>query len=149
MKNYDNCKFLCYILEELSRFIHQPKTYILDNVPREAIQDIYELSDIYHSEDSMNTVRDLINKYNPRLGRYFTTSSLFFRTPTIDEIAETITILAQTGYDCDLDGIYDLYYNPVMEVFEDFNTDMYYQPIYFLLRCFKERNIKDEYYDIP
>lgn len=147
-KNKEKTYYICWVLENLSRRLYKQKSLLVKEISDWRLNRIYELDDIYHCQSIESVVDELIAEFNLQRGRYNPFAKLSFRTPTTYEIAKTYAYIIDKNYDNDMEGILNVFSNPVVEVLENYNAALYFSDKDFIASCFRVGSVDSVYNEL-
>lgn len=78
--------FVCSLIELIARRTKNTKKCIIEKLGKEKIKKIYELAEVYHSENIEKVSDELIEQCNIKIGEYDIISECKCRIPTIWEL---------------------------------------------------------------
>lgn len=74
--------FTCSLIEYIARKTKNTKKYIIDKLGQERINKIYELAEVYHSENIEEVCDELIRQAKIETGNYDNVYQCKYRVPT-------------------------------------------------------------------
>ena len=140
--NKDDVYFVCYMIERIARMLKQPKKYVVNAMGHDELAKKLSLADVLHSENPLAVEADWKEEYNLEPGNYDVTKvnpELCENIPTATQMGKVYKRLIMDtlhpGEDY-ADAIIRVYNNPICEVIDDYNTSAYYEPSYYIARCY-------------
>lgn len=134
--------FVCYMIERVSRRIHQRNRYTVNKLSKEGLRRQLSLADVLHCENPLQVESDWIEEYGLENGHFDITDvdhDLVTHIPKAAQIGKVyrrvITATMDEGEDF-ADGILRVYNNPLCEIIDDYNTSAFYEPSYVIIRAF-------------
>lgn len=112
--------FTCSLIEYIARKTKNKRSDTVDCLGRTAIEKIYDLADVYHS-DNIETVSDeFIEKYGLKEGTFDNVSAAKYAVPSY----------------------WDIYHSFVTDKIEDYNSSFYYDALQNILNAFLDGKIE-------
>ena len=140
--NENDLYFVCYMIERVSRRIHQRNRYTVNKISKEGLRRQLSLADVLHCENPLQVESDWIEEYGLENGHFDITDvdhELAEHIPKATQIGKVyrrvITATMDEGEDF-ADGILRVYNNPMCEIIDDYNTSAFYEPSYVIIRAF-------------
>lgn len=124
--------FVCSLIEQIARQTKNHRSVVVSALGRDKLQHIFDLADIYHS-DNMDRVSDeLINTYKIEIGHFDNVVATNYSMPTIWDIGKVYKRLIMNIVDSrstsDAIGVLIEVYNSwISRKIEDFNSSMYFE----------------------
>lgn len=134
--------FLCYMIERISRRIHQRNRYVVNQITKDEWIRLISLANVLHCENPLKIEDEWIKEYHLEKGDFCITE---VNTELVDEIPSTIQmgkvytrlIIAtlQPGEDY-VDGMVRVYNDEICETIDNYNSSAYYEPSYVITRAY-------------
>ena len=139
-KNANNLFFLCSLIEYISRKTKNHRNVVANAIGKTNLQQILDLSDVYHSENIDKLTFELIEKYNIENGYFDNISNAKFSIPThwdIGKVYKRLIISVSKHNDKPLiDTLLEIYNSWLSRKIEDFNGSIYYESPEYLLQSY-------------
>ena len=136
--------FVCSVIEYISRKTKNTKKIIIEKLGKENIKKIYELAEIYHSENIDKVTDEFIKKCDIIDGEYDITENCKYRVPTFWEIGKVYQRLILMVNDNKNDYIKTLIKvlsSWIIEKIDNYNSSMYYENPDYIYECYIEGKI--------
>ena len=131
-KESNDLFFVCSLVEYIARETKNHRSVVVNAIGKEKLQHIYNLADIYHSENIDKVSDELISYGNIQTGHFDNVSTTKYTLPTIWDIGKVykrlIIAISENRNDRSLiDILIEVYNSWISRKIEDFNSSMYYE----------------------
>ncbi len=136
--------FVCSLIEHIARKTKNTKKYIIDKLEKENIKKIYELAEVYHSENIEKISDELIKKYKIENGDYDIISKCEYRVPTIWELGriyQRLIININKNEIQYIDTLVEVLSSWIIEKIDNYNSSMYYENPSYIYECYRQNKI--------
>lgn len=136
--------FVCSLIENIARKTKNPKKYVVEKLGKENINKIYELAEVYHSENIEKVSDELIKKCKIENGIYDIISECKYRIPTIWELGRTYQILIKKVNDNEeeyIDTLIKILSSWIINKIDNYNSSMYYENPDYIYKCYMQNKI--------
>ena len=139
-KNANNLFFLCSLIEYIGRKTKNHRNVVANAIGKTNLQQILDLSDIYHSENMDKLTFEIIEKYNIENGYFDNISNAKYAVPTYWDIGKVykrliIDVSKHNGKSL-IDTFLEIYNSWLSRKIEDFNSSVYYESPAYLLQSY-------------
>lgn len=122
--------FTCSLIEYIGRKTKNKRVYVVDKLGKTAITKIYNLADVYHSDNIDRVADDFIECSGISQGAFDNVTSAKYAVPSHWDIGKVykrliLGIAKERGLDIP-DAIFEAYHSFVTDKIEDFNSSFYY-----------------------
>ena len=110
----------------------------------EKIKKIYELAEVYHSENIEKVSDDFIEECNITLGNYDNISTCKYRIPTYWEIGrvyERLITKVNNGEQEYIETLIEVLSSWIIEKIDNYNSNMYYENPDYIYECYIQNKI--------
>jgi hypothetical protein len=140
--NANSLFFLCSLIEYIGRKTKNHRNVIVNAIDKSDLQHIFDLADVYHSENIDKLTCELIDKHNIETGYFDNISNAEYSVPThwdIGKVYKRLIIDVSNAKNKPLtDTLMEVYNSWLSRKIEDFNSSIYYEsPQYLLLSYLK------------
>lgn len=137
--------FTCSFLEYLGRKTKNRRCDVVNALGREEIERIYELADVYHSDNIERVSDDFIEKCGIRQGEYDNISPCLYAIPSHWDIGKIykrliLGVARERGAHV-LDVLMEVYNSFIVPYIDDYNSSFYYENPQYILACYLEKEI--------
>lgn len=138
----DDLLFVCYMIERVSRKLHQRNRYTVSRMGRKNLEHCLSVADVLHAENPEDVEDQWIADYGLELGSFDISRvdlSLVERIPSALAMGKVYCRLIldtmQPGEDY-VDGIIRVYSSGICRTIDDYNASAYYEPSYVIARAY-------------
>lgn len=135
--------FLCYIVEKISRKLHQKNKYVVNRMGHRGLSEKMSLAGVLHSENPEKVADELIREYEMEQGTFDVMAvddSLVKTIPTETQMGKVYKRLIiqtlQEGEDY-AQGMLRVYNAPICEIIDNYNSSAYYEPSYVIAKAYQ------------
>ena len=134
--------FVCYMIERVSRRIHQRNSYTVNKIKKNGLSRQLSLANILHCENPIKVEADWIDEYGLENGNFDITDvdpELAGNIPKETQIGKvykraiTATMSSEEDY---ADAILRVYNDPLCKIIDNYNSSAFYEPSYVIARAF-------------
>ncbi len=136
--------FICSLIEYIARKTKNTKEYIVEKLKKENIEKIYDLAEVYHSENIEKISDELIEKCKIEEGVYDIIAECKYRVPSYWEIGRVyqrlIKMLSknETEY---IDKLIEVLSSWIIKKIDNYNSSMYYENPSYIFECYVENKV--------
>lgn len=122
--------FTCSLIDYIARKTNNKRAYVVTALGRTSISKIYELADVYHSDNIDNVSDDFIRSAKIPKGNFDNLSDARYSVPSHWDIGKVykrliLGIAKEKNMDI-IDALFAAYQSFVSDLIEDFNSSFYY-----------------------
>lgn len=134
--------FICYMIEKVSRHLHQRNQYIVNIVPQEEWRRLICLSGALHCENPDKVIHEWIEDYQLEQGNFEIENvdkELVSVIPSPTEMGKVYTRLivdTMTPDEDYIDALLRVYNDGICLKLDDYNCSAYYEPSYVIARAY-------------
>ena len=138
----DDLYFMCYIVERISRTIHQYNKYVINQIGYEELRRKMCLAGVLHCENPLQVVDDFIKEYDLETGEFDITDvdrDLVDEIPTATQIGKVYCRLILQTLEPEEDyvqGMLRIYNSWIAEAIDNYEASAYYEPSYILKKAY-------------
>ena len=138
-KNANNLFFLCSLIEYIGRKTKNHRNVVVNAMGKEALQHIFDLADVYHSENMDKVAFECIEKYKIEHGIFDNVANAKYSIPTHWDIGKVYNRLIISINKKEnrpfMDILSEVYNSWLSRKIEDFNNSVYFEsPEYLFIR---------------
>jgi hypothetical protein len=123
--------FVCSLIEYIGRKTNNHRNVIVNAIGKDKLQRIYDLADVYHSENIDKISDELINNYGIEQGYFDNISTCKYQIPTHWDIGKVykrlIVDLCNKQGKKPIDALIEVYNSWLSRKIENFNSSLYYE----------------------
>jgi len=139
-KNTNNLFFLCSLIEYIGRKTKNHRNVVVNAIGKDNLQHIFDLADVYHSENIDKLLFELVEKHNIESGIFDNVANAKYSIPThwdIGKIYKRLIIEVNKKESKPLiDTLSEVYNSWLSRKIEDFNSSVYYESPEYLFQSY-------------
>ena len=139
-KKANDLFFLCSLIEYIGRKTKNHRNVIVNAIGRDGLQHIFDLADVYHSENIDKLTFELIKKHKIEPGYFDNIANAKYSIPThwdIGKVYKRLIIDVSAVENKPLiDTLFPVYNSWLSRKIEDFNSSVYYESPQYLLQSY-------------
>ena len=137
--------FTCSLIEYIARKTKNTRVAVVDALGRKNIEKIYDLADVYHSDNIERVSDDFIEECVIKEGTFDNVGVCVYTIPSHWDIGKVYKrLIKQVAAEQKIDSIealFKVYHSFISEKIDDYNSSMYYENPSYLLECFLEGRV--------
>ena len=136
--------FVCSLIENISRKTKNTKKYVVEKLGKQNIQKIYELAEVYHSENLEKVTDEFIEECKIENGNYDVVANCEYRVPSIWELGriyQRLIIMVDNTENRYIDTLYEILSSWIIENIDNYNSSMYYENPGYIYQCYVENKV--------
>jgi hypothetical protein len=123
--------FVCSLIEYIARKTKNHRNVVVNAIGRERMERLYELADVYHSENIDKVSDELVARSAIEEGRFDNVAACRYTVPTFWDIGKVykrlIAEVAARQQKPPIAALVEVYNSWLSRKIEDFNCSMYYE----------------------
>lgn len=143
-KSQNDLFFICSLIEYIARKTKNTKSYIIEKLGKENIKKVYDLAEIYHSDNIEKVSNELIEKYKIEIGDYDIISRCKNKIPNFWELGrvyERLIIMINKNEDEYIETLMQVLSSWIIEKIDNYDSSMYYENPNYIYECFMQKKI--------
>ena len=136
--------FICSLIEYIARKTRNTKKYIVEKLGNEKIKKIYDLAEVYHSENIEKVSDELINESKIETGKYDIISNCEGNVPSywdIGKVYKRLIVMCSSNEEEYIDIAIEVLTSWIIEKIDNYNSSMYYENPSYIYACYKENKV--------
>lgn len=133
--------YICGLIEYISRKTKNNPSLVVKYLGSTCIAKIYDLADVYHSDNIDRVSDDLIKEYNIPNGDFDNIATCKYSIPThwdIGKVYKRLILAVSTESEVDVvTTIMNVYTSRIVDLIEDYNSSFYYDNPAAILNTYK------------
>lgn len=129
-KKSNDLFYTCSLIGYIARKTSNKPSHIVSMLGKEAISKIYELADVYHSDNIDRVADDLITDHNITNGSFDNVAECEYSIPTHWDIGKVykrlILAVAESDGNDIISSLMKVYNSKIVDLIEDYNSSFYY-----------------------
>lgn len=139
--SFNDLYFVCYMIERVARRLQQRNKYVVAQLGIDGLYHELSVAQTNHCLNPKQVEDEWIDRYNMKSGNVDVTKvnpEYTEKFPSPTQMGKVYARLIESLNDTDdlLSTINKVYYSPVCDVINDYNTGAYYEPSYVQTRAF-------------
>lgn len=130
-KEYNDLFFVCSLIEYIGRKTKNHRNVVVNAIGKEKLQHIYDLADVYHSENIDKLSDELISSYRIEKDLFDNISDVQYSIPTHWDIGKVykrlIVEICSRKNKKPIETLIEVYNSWLSRKIEDFNSSLYYE----------------------
>lgn len=144
-KEENNLFFTCSLIEYIARRTQNIKRHVVNTLGLDRIEKIYNLADVYHSENIDKVIDDFVSESSLEKGEYDYKSGCKYKIPSEFEIGRVyqkliIDISNYRNQDF-IAVIFEVFNSWITEKIDDYNSSFYYSNSDYIFACYLEGEV--------
>ena len=139
--------FTCSLIDYIARKTHNRRAVVVNVLGRKRIAKIYDLADVYHSDNIEQVSDDFISSAQIPAGDFDNISTAKYAIPSHWDIGKVykrlILGIAESKKIDVVDALFEAYNSYVSEKIEDFNSSFYYDAPQNILNAFLNGRLEE------
>lgn len=129
-KKNNDLFYTCSLIGYIARKTKNSPSHIVSLIGEKCISRIYDLADIYHSDNIDTVTEDIIGEYNIQNGTFDNVAECKYSIPTHWDIGKVykrlILAVAKDSGDDIVTSLINVYSSAIVDLIEDYNSSFYY-----------------------
>lgn len=130
-KEYNDLFYVCSLIEYTARKTKNYRRVVVNAIGEEGLQHLYELADVYHSDNIDKVSDELIEKYHISIGHFDNIAQARYTIPThwdIGKVYQRLIInICQNTNIAPINALIEAYNSWIADKIDDYNSSMYYE----------------------
>lgn len=137
--------FTCSLIDYIARKTKNTRADIVNALGKNRLEKIYELADVYHSDNIDRVSDDFIEEASIKNGEFDNVKECKYAIPSYWDIGKVYKRLIKSVAAEEKTGIIDalmkVYNSFISNKIDDYNSSMYYENPSYLLECYLEDKV--------
>lgn len=137
--------FTCSLIDYIARKTKNTRKDVVNALGKERLEKIYELADVYHSDNIDRVSDDFIREASIGNGSFDNVKDCRYAIPSHWDIGKVYKRLIKGAAEEERTGIIDallkVYNSFISDKIDDYNSSMYYENPSYLLECYLENKV--------
>lgn len=130
-KEHNDLFFVCSLIEYIGRKTRNHRNVVVNAIGQERLQHLYDLADVYHSENIDKVSDELIAQYHIEDGVFDNIAAGKYTIPTHWDIGKVykrlIIDITEKQKKATINTLIEVYNSWLSRKIEDFNSSLYYE----------------------
>ena len=137
--------YTCSLIEYIARKTQNQRSVVANALGKERISKIYDLADVYHSDNIEQVSDDFISAASISIGQFDNIATAKYAIPSQWDIVKVykrliLGIAKNKGIDV-VDALFEAYNSFVSEKIQDYNSSFYYDSPQNILKAFLDGHL--------
>ena len=137
--------FTCSLIDYIARKTNNTRADIVNALGRKRIEKIYDLADVYHSDNIERVSQDFIEEAEIQPGSFDNVGECGYAIPTYWDIGKVYKrLIKQVAEDEKInvvDALFQVYRSFLSNKIDDYNSSVYYENPSYLFECYKQNKM--------
>lgn len=137
--------FTCSLIDYIARKTKNTRKDVVNTLGKKRIEKIYDLADVYHSDNIDRVSDDFIVESGMKEGNFDNVKACGYAIPSHWDIGKVYKRLIKGVSDQEktgvIDALFHVYNSFVSAKIDDYNSSMYYENPSYLLECYLENRV--------
>lgn len=137
--------FTCSLIDYIARKTQNKRVDVVDKLGEKRLEKIYDLADVYHSDNIDRVSDDFIKESGIEKGNFDNVKECSYTIPSHWDIGKVYKRLIKGVAEAENIGIikalWNVYHSFISEKIDDYNSSMYYENPSYLLECYLENTV--------
>ena len=143
-QNENDLFFACSLIEYIARKTKNTKKYIVEKLGEKNIRKIYELAEVYHSENIEKVSEEFIEICNIEKGSYDVIANCKEILPSywdIGKVYKRLILMVDNKEENYIKTIITVLSSWIIEKIDNYNSSMYYENPDYIYQCYIEEKV--------
>ena len=140
-KKQNDLFFVCSLIDYIARKTKNKRKIVVNTLGKEELEHLYDLADIYHSENIDKITHELVGKYRIPTGTFDNVAACLYKVPTHWDIGKVyhrlIIDVGKSENKPVIDTLVEVYNSWISDRIDDYNSSMYYENPNYLFASYK------------
>lgn len=136
--------FVCSLIEYIARKTKNTKKIVVEKLGKENITKIYNLAEVYHSENIEKVSDEFIEKCKIEEGSYDIVAECKYRVPTFWELGriyQRLIIMVNNNENQYIETLLEVLSSWIIPKIDNYNSSMYYENPSYIYECYVQNKI--------
>ena len=137
--------YTCSLIDYIARKTKNKRVAVVDALGKERIAKIYDLADIYHSDNIERVSDDFIEEAKISVGNFDNVGECQYAVPSHWDIGKVykrlIKMVAKDEKISIVDALFKVYNSFISPKIDDYNSSVYYENPSYIFECYKQNKM--------
>ena len=137
--------FTCSLIDYIARKTKNTRSDVVNALGKKRLEKIYELADVYHSDNIDRVSDDFIQEASIKNGEFDNVKECRYAIPSFWDIGKVykrlVKSVAEEEKTVVVDALINVYNSFISSKIDDYNSSMYYENPSYLLECYLEGKV--------
>lgn len=140
-KKQNDLFFICSLIDYIARQTKNERKVVVNALGKDELEHLYDLADIYHSENIDKLTHELVEKYSIPTGTFDNVAACQYKIPTHWDMGKVyhrlIIDVCQSENTSIIETLIEVYNSWIADSIDDYNSSMYYENPGYLFASYK------------
>lgn len=140
-KKQNDLFFVCSLVDYIARQTKNKRKVIVNALGKEKLEHLYDLADVYHSENIDKITHELVAECHIPTGIFENVAACQYRVPTHWDMGKVYHRLIIDACKAEgksaIDGLIEIYNSWISDSIDDYNSSMYFENPSYLFASYK------------
>ena len=137
--------FTCSLIDYIARKTKNTRKDIVNALGKQRVKKIYDLADVYHSDNIDRVSQDFIEEAGIREGNFDNVGDCGYAVPTHWDIGKVYKRLIKMAAEDEnisiVDALFEVYNSFISSKIDDYNSSVYYENPSYIFECYKQNKM--------
>ena len=137
--------FTCSLIDYIARKTKNTRKDIVNSLGKQRVEKIYDLADVYHSDNIERVSQDFIEEAEIQPGSFDNVGECRYAIPTYWDIGKVykrlIKMVAKDEKISIVDALFKVYNSFISPKIDDYNSSVYYENPSYIFECYKQNKM--------
>lgn len=137
--------YTCSLIDYIARKTKNTRTEVVNTLGKKKLSKIYDLADVYHSDNIERVSDDFIREAEIKMGNFDNVAACQYAIPSHWDIGKVYKRLIKSVAEWEkievIDALIKVYNSFISGKIDDYNSSMYYENPSYLLECYLENKV--------
>lgn len=137
--------FTCSLIDYIARKTKNTRKDIVNSLGKQSVEKIYDLADVYHSDNIDRVSQDFIEEAGIQQGDFDNVGDCGYAVPTHWDIGKVYKRLIKMAAEDEnisiVDALFKVYNSFISPKIDDYNSSVYYENPSYIFECYKENKM--------
>ena len=137
--------FTCSLIDYIARKTKNTRADVVNKLGKDRIEKIYDLADVYHSDNIDRVSDDFIEEAGIQQGYFDNVGDCGYAIPTHWDIGKVykrlIKMVAKDEKISIVDALFKVYNSFISAKIDDYNSSVYYENPSYIFECYKQNEM--------
>ena len=137
--------FTCSLIDYIARKTKNTRKDIVNSLGKQRVEKIYDLADVYHSDNIDRVSQDFIEEAGIQQGNFDNVDNCGYAIPTHWDIGKVykrlIKMVAEDERVSIVDALFEVYNSFISSKIDDYNSSVYYENPSYIFESYKENKM--------
>jgi len=146
-KKTNDLFFTCSLIDYIARMTKNKRRFVVEKIGREQIEKIFDLAEIYHSDNILKVAEDFIEEARIPIGVFDNVKECNYAIPThwdIGKVYKRLIIAVSSEKTIGIiDALIEVYESFICDLIDDYNSSFYYENPQYILDVYLSGKVED------